>query len=357
LQFHTSVTERGGFRDCRRRWYLDTYERLQPRSQVPWALEFGTIIHTGLEAYYRAVRNVTDMLDAYRIAWEEVDTTLATEYGGMYKMGIEEEWWNYYLLGEGMLRNYDAYDRRMGWFDEVIEVNLEERGFVPIRDLRGRRLRGRPLLSGRIDLVVRKDEDFWVWDHKTAAQKPSYSALDVDDQGTGYCNIVWRRLGIVPKGFMYNVLLKRLPKEVPLLKSGRLSVDKTRLMTYDFFMDAIRQHEQDPALYVDHLDELEKRGYDDFFVRDTSVRNLEQLQTFEKRVFLEYQDMQSVIRHPHLAYPNPNQRNCPGCSVLPICHAMEENGNVEAMREMYVVAEPRHEIPEELRVGNHAISQ
>jgi hypothetical protein len=353
-QFHTSVTERGGFRDCRRRWYLDTYERLQPRSQVPWALYFGTVIHTGLEAYYRSGRVVTDMLDAYQLAWKGIDDELVHEYGGMYKMGVEETWWDYYLLGEGMLRNYDAYDRQTGWFDEVIEINLEERGFVPIRDLRRRKLRGRPLLSGRIDLVVRKGDDFWVWDHKTAAQKPSYAALDLDDQGTGYCYITWQSLGIVPKGFLYNVLLKRLPKDPVLLaSSGRLSVDKSRVMTYPRFMEAIEEHGHDPAWYTPHLEELKKRGYDDFFKRDTSVRNLEQLKQFEKRVYIEYKDMRAVIRNPRLAYPNPNQRNCPGCSVLPICYAMEENGNVEAMREMYVVADPRHEIPEEMKVGDY----
>jgi len=350
------VTERGAFRDCRRRWYLDTVERLAPRSQVAWALHFGTIIHTGLEAYYRSGRVVTDMLDAFKAEWQEIDDTLARDYGGMYTLGIEEEWWGYYLLGEGMLLNYDAYDRREGWFDEVIEVNIEERGFVPIRDLRGRRLGGRPLLSGRIDLVVRKGDDFWVWDHKTAAQKPSYQALDLDDQGTGYCYITWKSLGIIPRGFLYNVLLKRLPKEPVLLKStGMLSTDKSRLMTYEKFMSAIKEHDHDPAWYSDHLEELLNRGYDDFFKRDTSIRNLQQLQQFEKRVYLEYRDMREVIRHPNLAYPNPNQRNCPSCAVLPICHAMEENGNVEAMREMYVVQEPRHEIPEELRV-EHAIS-
>jgi hypothetical protein len=321
-------------------------------------LYFGTIIHTGLEEYYRSKRVVTDMLDAFRLGWKEVDDYLVHEYGGMYTLGIEEEWWEYYLLGEGMLKNYDAFDRREGWFDEVIEINLEERGFVPIVDSRGRRLRGRPLLSGRIDLVVRKGDDFWVWDHKTAAQRPSYQALDLDDQGTGYCYITWRSLGIIPKGFLYNVLLKRLPKDPVLLAStGRLSVDKSRLMTRSRFQDAIEEHGHDPAMYAEHLAELDKRGYDDFFVRDTSVRNLAQLRTFEKRVYLEYKDMRQVMRYPNLAYPNPNQRNCPGCSVLPICHAMEEDGNVEAMREMFEVQPPRHEIPKELRFGNSSVSQ
>jgi len=321
---------------------------------VPWALLFGTVTHTGLEAYYKSGQNVTDMIEAFQHAWQETDDQLYQTYKGMYEMGVEEEWWEYHHLGVGMLKAYDAYDRATGWWDEVIEVNLEERSFVPIRDLRGRRIRGHPLLSGRIDLVVRKGEDFWVWDHKTAAQKPSYSALDVDDQGTGYCYIVWQNLGIIPRGFLYNVLLKRLPKDPKLLaSSGRLSVDKSRLMTYDRFMEAIEEHGHDPAWYTDHLRELRNRGWDDFFVRDTSTRNLQQLKAFEKRVYYEYRDMHASILNPKLAYPNPNQRNCPACSVAPICLAMEEDGNVQAMRDMYRVEEPRHEIPKEMRVGGN----
>jgi RecB family exonuclease len=137
-QFVTSVTDRGQFRDCRRRWHLETVQRLAPKSSVAYALEFGTVIHTGLEWYYRSGRDVTTMLDEFKAAWQERDDYLAREYGGLYTMGIEEEWWNHYILGEQMLRNYDRFDKRERWFDEVIEVNLEERSYVPIVGRTGR---------------------------------------------------------------------------------------------------------------------------------------------------------------------------------------------------------------------------
>jgi hypothetical protein len=352
-QFVTSVTERGAFRDCRRRWHLESVERLAPRTQVAFALEFGTCIHTGLEYYYRSGRNETDMLDGFEAAWHEVDDRLARDFEGLYKMGVEGEWWEYKLLGDGMLQNYHLFDTRERWFDEVIEVNLEERSFIPILDPAGRRSvarGGAPLLSGRVDLVVRKGEDAWIWDHKTAAQKPSYRALDVDDQGTGYCYIVYRTLGVIPRGFMYNVLLKRVPKDPRILSTGRLSQDKSLLMTYDHYLKCIKANGDDPADYAEHLEELKNRGYDDFFVRDTSFRNLANLEMFEKRLYYEYKDMVEVIRKPHLAYPNPNQRNCPSCSMLPICQAMEEQGHADYIRDnQYLVTEPRYEIPMHLR--------
>lgn len=347
------MTDRGAFRDCRRRWYLENVKRLAPRSQVAYALEFGTIIHTGLEWYYRSGRDVTVMLEEFKAVWEQVDNRLARDYGGLYQMGVEEEWWNHYLLGEQMLRNYDSYDRRERWFDEVIEINLEERSYVPIRDQRGGDYPGHPLLSGRVDLVVRKGNDFWIWDHKTAVSKPSFRALDIDDQGTGYCYITYRALGIIPRGFLYNVLLKRAPKDPRLLKSGELSRDKSLLMTYDHYLASIHRHGLDPKDYSDHLSELWNRGYSDFFVRDTSFRNKEQLQEFERRLSYEYRDMEMVLQDPDWAYPNPSQRLCSSCSVLPICHAMEERGNVENIIDtMYLEQESRYEIPERLKVGN-----
>src|SRR4051812_23729649 len=50
-----SVTERMAFRTCRRQWYLTTIENLEPRGTINWNFEFGTGLHTGLEAFYRTV--------------------------------------------------------------------------------------------------------------------------------------------------------------------------------------------------------------------------------------------------------------------------------------------------------------
>src|SRR3990167_2803070 len=48
-----SVTERNGFKTCRRRWSLEVLENLEPSGTSQWALVFGTGMHLGLEEYYR----------------------------------------------------------------------------------------------------------------------------------------------------------------------------------------------------------------------------------------------------------------------------------------------------------------
>src|SRR5512141_258685 len=183
-QFHTSVTERGSFRDCRRRWYFDVVERLVPKNSVQWNLIFGECVHEALAAYYGGKRHQVDMIDAFEAAWKKENETLKDEMGGFYEMGIGDEWMTYRDKGTEMLRHYHTYDRTHKFFDEIIAVNVEERAFVDILSPDGNHLPGKPLLSGRIDLVVKRKDGIWIWDHKTAASAPSLRALDVDDQLT-----------------------------------------------------------------------------------------------------------------------------------------------------------------------------
>ncbi|HEY7418813.1 MAG TPA: PD-(D/E)XK nuclease family protein, partial [Ktedonobacteraceae bacterium] len=82
-RFHTSVTERGAFRSCRRRWYYETHENLVHKTKVPWALIFGDAIHKGLEFYYKDERSVNTAIDAFKSRWDEEYDALYDVYGGL----------------------------------------------------------------------------------------------------------------------------------------------------------------------------------------------------------------------------------------------------------------------------------
>src|SRR4051794_37822026 len=79
-----SVTERGSFRSCRRRWYLETIENLEPRGSLQWNLEFGTGIHRGLENFYKAFADIIDgepitrAHEGFSVWYEEIDHDLRT---------------------------------------------------------------------------------------------------------------------------------------------------------------------------------------------------------------------------------------------------------------------------------------
>lgn len=359
-RFHTTVTERASFRTCRRQWYLENIELLEPQGSVAWPLIFGTVCHEALDVYYRNIRSLSDALDAFTDAWKIEDDRLARLYGGLYKMGIEEEWSDYRDKGMQMLKYYDVHDRASGFFDDVEAVGIgfdawrqnvqvEERHFVEIFDRNKNHIEGTPLLSGRIDLVVNRPNGVWIVDHKTLASAPAWRALEVDDQLTGYCFLWWRMTGDLPRGALYNVLLKDPPKPPRILKSGGLSLDKAQRTTFDLYVQAIDELGLDRRDYEDFLNFLGAKGWNTFFPRDGMNRNKHEIRNFERRLAVEYEDMQRALDDEDARYPNPTQRVCQTCSMVALCQAMEDGSDVQSIREeMYQVKEPRHQVPDDL---------
>lgn len=345
-RFHTTVTERSSFRTCRRRWYLDTNLRLAPKDQVIWYLIFGDCIHAALEAYYKGGRDLKKCLRAFRTTWGREDKKLREKYRAFYDMGISDEWAEHRAKGEEMLRCYDMYDRVDSFFDEVVSYAIEERSFIDILDLDGELQEGNPLLSGRIDMVVRRSDGIWIVDHKSLASAPTDTALDIDDQLTGYCYIYWRLTGEIPRGALYNVLLKDPPKPPRMLKDGTLSKDKSQRTTFDLYLQAINDLGLNVADYEEILNFLSASGWRRFFVRQGVERNIDQLASFEEHLYREVRDMQTCIDDPAEAYPNPSQYVCPGCAVMPICKTMEEQGDVDwIVNHGFVTQELRTKIP------------
>lgn len=345
-RFHTTVTEVGSFRTCRRRWYLDTHLRLAPKTQVTWYLIFGDCIHAALEAYYKSGRDAKKMRAAFNRAWKKEDGILRERYAAFYSMGIGDEWDKHKERGLEMLRCYDMFDREDPFFDRIDEVAIEERSFIEILGPDGEPLPGNPLLSGKIDLVGMAKRDRWIEDHKALASAPSDAALDIDDQLTGYTYIYWRISDNLVRGAMYNVLIKDPPKQPKMLKDGSLSKDKSQRTTYSLYIEALDALGLDHADYDEILTFLQASGWRRFFVRIGTTRSMEQLASYEDHLWRTVRDMQACIEDPTEAYPNPSQYVCPGCSVMPICAAMEAGENVDWVIERgFQELEPRTKVP------------
>lgn len=348
--FHTTVTERNSFRTCRRSWHLGTVRRLSTKGKVTWYFLFGDMVHAALEEYYKRDRNLDDALAELDRQWRLHDDQLRLTYGNLYNTEeVSEYWAGEKERAESMLINYDRFDREHPFFNRVLDMSIEERSFVEILDPQGEPIKN-ALLSGKIDMVVECEDGVWIVDHKTLSSIPSDSALDIDDQITAYCYIYWRTTGVMPRGGMYNVLIKDPPKPPRQLKNGSLSKDKSQRTTYDLYIREIDNLglTGDLPEYEEILSYLEEKGWSQFYVRLKSERNMEQLANFEKHLFHEYADMDEALEFQDQLYPNPSQYTCPRCPYLPICKAMEEGSDPEyVISHGYEVLEPRHTIPEE----------
>lgn len=387
-----SVTERVGFRSCRRRWWLETIENLAPRMPI-WALEFGTGMHSALEEFYntRSIKKAHKALDKWYV--KEEKRAQENELQGL--PGAEEllqELWELKELGHQMLDNYVKYEKQAkislgkilaveGKFkkgvkfknkppkgypaEAMVERHPSGRLLVPIVDPvtkepfvprhAGSYMGGAVYLTGKIDLLTERatpKKGIWVVDHKTAAQAHQEDGLEFDDQVTGYCYIVWRWTGVIPRGVVYNDLIKQVPKEPRLVREGtKLSTAKDQLTTADQYREALLEfgHMQKKGgeifseKHAECLDALLTRGWDPFFRRFEPIRNEHQLLEFERRLAEEYWDMVACKEDPlkHV-YPNPMVLNCRGCSMKRVCLAMEDGSDAQGLIDVeYIVGRDR----------------
>ena len=199
----TSATERAVFRKCRRQWLLGTVHRLQSveGNENFW---LGTLVHTGLEGYYRwrkdnprvraddraRLASATDAgLLAYQSAYNKAIDALADSLGFLWD-GVSSHWEELGQLGYDMLEAYFEREPNDPIYDTILDV--ERRVYVPIRSTSGKAV-GK--LSVMADLVGRRDGSLGVADHKTASREASAAQLDLDDQLTAEVYAVWKSSG------------------------------------------------------------------------------------------------------------------------------------------------------------------
>lgn len=389
-----STTERSTFKLCRRRWELEVLENLTPRIPPGFEFEFGSGIHRALEAYYISVSNIpyhedtAKDPDAYAyplrnalLAWEdwydETEKRYAddTSYDSTTRELALDNLVELADMGETIIKGYDLYSNEFDDFtvhaiegmltgggqswlakhnaerefksngtqNGVIYDPKSRRLLVPILNPKTQRtLPGTPVLSMRIDLLTHRIDagmkGIWVYDHKTTSGMPNDRGMDFDDQVTSYLYGVYRWLGIIPRGFCFNYLVKHIPKEPRILASGKLSTAKDQLTTADKYYEemiafnlvrpdgTIKSHEHEECYLA-----LQSHGWDRFFIRHYVTRNKTELVNFEKRLFEEWRDMMDCWSGELELYPNLSKFWCPRCHVAPICQAMEDGSDWQAV--------------------------
>jgi RecB family exonuclease len=139
-----SNSEIQSFKDCRRKWWLTYYRRLQPQTQnMTGALALGTRIHGALDMYYS---QGVPLLEAHAQLVEIDKQTLRETFRDTMDLDTEAE------LGRIMLEGYLEWVNENGIDAELEMISTEEVISMPMFD-------GQVELQGKLDMRVRRKAD------------------------------------------------------------------------------------------------------------------------------------------------------------------------------------------------------
>lgn len=319
------TSERGTFKRCRWKWYMEFHELRKPIVDVP-PLRFGTIIHAALATRYRVgVRRGPHPRPIFEAMFEQNLHETAKEYK-MSPHEIEEhpKWLEHRELGIAMLDNYiEHYGKDDEW--EVLATEFPFQVAVL-----GPKARGLVFYYvGTIDGVWRnrRTKRIVIPDHKTtAAINTGY--LSMDPQATaywtwGFDSVINKRL--VPPttkldGMLFNFLRKAKADERPYtVEDGR---------KYFLNKPTAKEKKEHGADYPGSISKSQPAPY---FARVPIYRDYKERERAKQTIIAEWKEMEMV--HGGLLQPvkNPGQFTCPGCWLLDICELHEIGADYKEM--------------------------
>lgn len=222
------------WRDCRRKHRLKYLDGWRPKVDAE-ALRFGSLLHTGLEAW-----------------WKAEDERLAVAVAAIEGRGADafEQ-----AAAEALLFGYDA---RWGEDDRYEVLAVEESFLAPLLNPETGASSRTWLLAGKVDGVVRDrvTDALLILEHKTTVENiadaadPYWAKLAMDSQVSHYY-LGAESLGYAAEGCLYDVLLR------PRLKPLKATPEASRKYKANGVLYANQRAEDETA------DEYRQRVWED----------------------------------------------------------------------------------------------
>ena len=329
-----TVTERGSFRRCRRRWDYSSRSRqgLEPIINAP-QLVTGHLVHATLEHWLNnSEATATQLRQKYvELAAEDI-ARVKREYREKVGANVSEDelqpHYEQMQTGLEMIANYhhlwtqplpDNYKLLQPEQQVIVDIpdtwhwECDECGRVPLlgADIHHElspRCHGRMRwqlgqLEATFDSLLADEYGRgWIRECKTYKQRPKKEALRTNDQFLAY---IWalEQLQIFDEvgGILYDGLWKRTIKPPRVLKNGTLSQAR------------------------------QKYTMEDLFHRDTIVRPREEIDEFGRNLANEFMDM---CLNPRI-YPNRRWEGCFDCPFDRLCTAESRGEDFDYVKETY----------------------
>lgn len=191
------------FRDCRKRYYWRWIEKLEPNYRDP-KLALGTLVHQCLESWYYP----SDASPDHRR--EKIAQIIDESTPERDTDPQERKNWH---LAHAMMNAYYAQYPREDFQVLSVETEFESPIINPDSDRVSRTF----IMAGKIDGLVRRDDGYWIIEHKTTANLNSdyLESIWCDFQIRLYAHFIEQSQGIHVAGIIYNILTK------PQIRQGR----------------------------------------------------------------------------------------------------------------------------------------
>jgi|AntDeeMinimDraft_6_1070357.scaffolds.fasta_scaffold00567_9 CRISPR/Cas system-associated exonuclease Cas4 (RecB family) len=308
------------FKECRRKWQLRN--KYQP-IKINDNLFLGSGVHYALEKYYAENDNLQEaFIEWFNNKLDELDI-----WDEQMEMLEEKK-----KLGLGMLKHYQKFadNNDSDYFTKVVDTEIDFE--IPVKNLKGNTTHCR--YAGTVDgLVIDEFGLYWILEHKTASRIDT-SHLPLDEQVARYMWAMQEKLGIEISGVIYNILLKKIPTEPRVLKSGHLSKAKNIKTTYATYLNSLINYygsfEEIPLNdYSDILGYLQGEE-NEFFKRVKVEKTQHEIDDIAKRTYLEYKEMSN----PNLRmFPAPS-RDCNWkCDFREVCISMNQGHDYDYLLE------------------------
>lgn len=282
------------FKDCRRRWWLTYYRRLQPKTKTATgALALGSRIHQALDDHYA---KGIPLLDAHATLVETEKQLLLADFRDVSELETEAE------LGRIMLEGYEQWVEENGIDAELEMISTEEQISMPM-------FGGDVELQGKLDMRVRRKADG--------------VRLFRDFKTVGGSLAEFSNMAHMNEQVLTYMLLESQKRDESERSDGGI---------FTMLKKVRRTAAAKPPFY----DQIEIR------------HNVFALRSFWDRIHGVVADMMRVRiglnageKHQFLAYPKPS-RDCKWkCQFFAICPLLDDGSAAEqAISEMYEEADP-----------------
>jgi len=317
-------SELATYQQCPKKWDLKYPQMLTTQKDSKNnPLFFGSTMHLALEKFFK--EGIIHSIDFITLTYDET----IKEYGDDERI-IEDLKEHKDLMLE-MIAMYAPIANEYN--GQVIEVrDIEKEGKIQIG-----KINNRPLYYRfKIDQLVWFNNAWWIREYKTASRiDNSYiENLMLDNQVSRYIYAAEKAFGIKIAGIIYEVFVKAKPEKPKLLKSGELSKSLTTNITYDTYLQAIKENNLNEADYNEQLTILKEKG-NPFFYREFIMRNAKDLQNTKDDLLALSKILRQRNKIPTYKCPS---RDCGWkCEFRQLC--IDDN---DGTRSMYVKREKYH---------------